>query len=451
MTSVMKSTLTIMSFGLLLSSETVQAKPYYLEIGTLGGAWSDVKGVSGDGGTVVGSSTTAAGKAHAFVWRLKAKMLDIGKSNPGGSIATAASVKGTTVVGWASPIDTSNTNSELPFYWRGAALKFLMPLGGAGATGRAWGVSGNGALIVGESTTSAGALHATLWKTGGGAVDLGAPKPQSNSSAFAISEDGSTVVGVLDLAQPLVWRVGGSTEMQTLPLPVGALGGFAMGVNVDGSIVAGMTYDGSVYQAVLWTRETGQWAVSFAQAHPVVPQGPNVGAALYGADFYGVAGVAGNARAIGTGGSWPAEAVFADVKGAAASWTDVNFIPGLTPNPQGRKLHLGVGISRNGSAIGGSSLAAPGLAPDSSRGYLIMGLPATPVPPSKNSPIHISHEITCKGPCFSVPPFTKEQIEKVKQWAWGSDWQETEAKSPVPRLRLMIEGQLKARSPKTSH
>ncbi len=453
MTSIKKSIFKIIIFGLLLSSGNAQSKPYFLEIGTLGGAWSDVKGISGDGGTVVGDSTTTSGKVHAFVWRFKGKMLDIGKSNPGPSFATAASVKGDTVVGWASPIDTQNTNTDLPFYWRGASLNFLKPLGGSGGTGRAWGVSGNGSLIVGESTTSSGALHATLWNIGGGAVDLGSPKPGSNSSAFAISEDGSTVVGLLDLSQPLVWRVNGSaTQMETLPLSGGAAGGIAMGVNVDGSIISGFANTNGVYQAVLWTRVNGQWAISFVDAYPIVEQGSNVGAALQGAGFYGVAGVAGNARAIGIGGaSWPAEAVFADVNGAVAKWTDVNFITGLTPKPLGRKLHLGIGISRNGSAIAGASLAAPGLGPDTSRGYFIIGLSSMPVPPSKKSPVHISLEITCKAPCFSVPPFSKEQIEKFKQWAWRSDLHETGPKLLAPRLRLMMERQMKALSSEISH
>lgn len=448
MISRVKATTKILALGLLLSSGTAQSKPFYFEIGTLGGASSEAKGVSGDGGTVVGHSMTAAGKVHAFVWRFKAKMLDIGKNNPGPSFATAASTHGDTVVGWASPIDTQTTNAELPFYWRGATLKFLAPLGGAGATGRAWGVSGNGELIVGASDTSTGGLHATLWKTGGEVIDLGAPKPGSLTSAFAISEDGRTVVGLADLNQPLVWRIGAGVQMEMLPLPAGTMAGIAMGVNTNGSVIAGVALNGDVDQAVLWTRKSGKWVVAFSQASPLVAKGLGLGVVLQGAGFYGVAGVVGNGRAIGYAGpAYPADAVFADVKGNAANWTDVNFIPGLWPKPKGRKLHIGVGISRNGAAIVGSSLAMPGKEAASSRGYLITGLPPTPLPPSTLSPIHVSEEITCEAPCFSVPPLTKEQIEKFRQWAWRPDFQETGRSLSAQQLRFMLERQMKPQRP----
>lgn len=448
MTSLMKFALTFLLFGLLFPAELAQAKPFYFEIGTLGGAWSEANGISGDGGAVVGYSATSAGKIHAFVWRFKATMLDIGKDNPGPSFATAASTHGDTVVGWASPIDTKTTNAELPFYWRGADLKFLAPLGGLGATGRAWGVSGNGDLIVGESETSTGGLHATLWKTGGGVIDLGVPKPGALTSAFAISEDGRTIVGLADLNQPLVWRIDGSIQMEMLPLPAGAMAGVAMGVNTNGSVIAGVARDGDNDQAVLWTRKSGKWVVAFAQTSPVVPQGLGLGVVLQGAGFYGVAGVFENGRAIGYAGpEWPADAVFGDVKGNTAIWTDANFLPGLWPKPKGRKLYIGVGISRTGSAIVGSSFAAPGKDPASSRGYLITGLTAKPLPPSTLSPIHISHEITCEAPCFSVPPLTKEQVEKFRQWAWRPDLRLAGSSSSTPQLHLMIEHQKKARNP----
>jgi len=448
MTAHVKSTLTIVALSLLLSSGSARSKPFYFEIGTLGGAWSDATGVSGDGGTVVGDSVTAAGKVHAFVWRFRTKMLDIGKDNPGPSFATAASLHGDTVVGWASPIDTQTTNAELPFYWRGASLKFLTPLGGSGATGRAWGVSGDGVLIVGESDTSTGALHATLWKRTGGVIDLGASAPNALTSAFAISEDGRTIVGLADLNQPLVWRVGGSIAMEKLPLPAGAMAGLAMGVNVDGSIIAGIARDAKGEQAVLWTRKSGKWVVAFAQASPVMPLANGLGVTLNGAGFYDVAGVVGNERAIGYAGTpWPADAVFADIKGDTASWTDTNYIPDLWPKPKGRKLYIGVGISRNGSAIVGASLAASGKDPASARGYLITGLTPRPVPSSKVSPIHISNEITCEAPCFNIPPLTKEEIEKFRQWAWRPDLQAVGPSSPAPQIRAMIERQMKARKP----
>lgn len=448
MTSLVKSTLKILVFGLLFSTETAQSKPFYFEIGTLGGSWSEAKGVSGDGGTVVGHSATAAGRIHAFVWRFKTTMLDIGKDNPGPSFATAASMHGDTIVGWASPIDTQTTNAELPFYWRGAALKFLAPLGGSGATGRAWGVSGNGELIVGASDTSTGGLHATLWKTGGDVIDLGAPNPNSLTSAFAISEDGRTIVGLADLNQPLVWRIGVSIQMEMLPLPAGAMAGVAFGVNTNGSVIAGVAVDGDGDQAVLWTRKSGKWVVALAQASPVVAKGLGLGVVVHEAGFYGVAGVFGNGRAIGYAGpAYPADAVFADVKGNAASWTDVNFIPGLWPKPKGHKLYIGFGISRNGSAIVGSSLAMPGKDPASSRGYLITGLPPKSVPHSTLSPVHISHEITCAAPCFGVPPLTKEEIEKFRQWAWRSDLRETGQSLSAQQLRFMLERKMKPEKP----
>jgi probable HAF family extracellular repeat protein len=109
--------------------------------------------------------------------------------------------------------------------------------------GRANAVSGDGSVVVGQSS-SAGGLQAFRWTTSGELQGLGfLPGYTASSEALALSADGSVVVGMstgdnADTPQAFIWTA--SAGMQ----PLGRLPEFlawsqAAGVSADGTMVVG--------------------------------------------------------------------------------------------------------------------------------------------------------------------------------------------------------------------
>jgi probable HAF family extracellular repeat protein len=162
------------------------------QLGSLGGGNSTAYGVndgSSSGPQVVGSSYTAAGLQHAFLWR-DGSMTDLGT------------------------------------------------LGGSDSSGR--GINNSG-QVVGWANTAAGATRAFLWDPVTGMRDLGTLG--GASSAAAGINDGGQVVGWADLANgqtdAFVWQNGRMYDLGTLS---GGSGSSAAGINASGR-VAGTAWD----------------------------------------------------------------------------------------------------------------------------------------------------------------------------------------------------------------
>ena len=423
--------------GCLAWAVETRADPKYVELGTLGGAYSVAEAVSADGGTVVGASETGSASRHAFLWRAKTnEMIDLGAANPGPSTATAVNANGTVAVGYASPIDTLNTNSELPFRWAAGKMTLLPPLDSTPqkkGTGRAWGVSATGATVVGQSTSATGDLHAFLWTVGSGVIDLGAAAPTSMTSAFAMSENAGTVAGLLELNQPVVWTAGGAgMQMHVLPMPQGAAAALPLSVNANGSLVAGAAISGKTWRGIIWALTNGNWTI--------IGDADNV-------SFYGVTGSHSEARAMGVGGATqPSHALIADLHGSL-TLTDANDLPKLTPKPVGRVLVNGEGVSRDGTAIAGNSAAAPDAPALTQRAFLISGLKKIGgVIRGRRPPIIRPHfEVTCPAPCRLGPPPSPEQLVILEQFAWGSADGQVSPNPMASRVRLILERLLQAR------
>ena len=223
------------------------------------GGSSAANGVSADGSTVVGVSDYMEGPTNddtgtqAFRWTSATGMVGLGDPTGLGSSANAVSANGTVVVG-GSGADMN----PFAFRWTGSGLDAIGGL--AGAHSRANGVSADGSTVVGESVTASGPYHA-FRATGGGANDLGALS-DGGSFANGVSADGSVAAGwtygpgSMD-AQACVWRKDG--QLVGLGDLAGGtiLGGFnstATAVSADGSVVVGESIvSASTFHAFRWT------------------------------------------------------------------------------------------------------------------------------------------------------------------------------------------------------
>jgi probable HAF family extracellular repeat protein len=178
---------------------------------------SAASAVSADGLVVVGDSDSAHGQ-EAFRWTAAGGMQGLG-SLPGGSfgtIAYAANADGSVIVG------EGTSSSGLPEAFRWTQAGGMRGLNNAGAdfvASTARGVSADGSVVVG-TMTSLGGTQAFLWTPALGMTSLkahllslgvAAVQGWTLENAFAVSADGTTVVGYgfdpQDRAQGWVARI----------------------------------------------------------------------------------------------------------------------------------------------------------------------------------------------------------------------------------------------------
>jgi probable HAF family extracellular repeat protein len=202
--------------------------------------------VSGDGHVAVGQGNGGWG---GYVMRQvdAAAPENLGHLNGGsGGEATGVSHDGSVIVGISD-----NGVTTLGFRYVGGVMTSVGTLGGTTYDwSRAWAVSADGTTVVGQSTTSSGVLHAFKHVTllGGSTFmfDLGVLTGGTDSMAKAVSADGSVVVGYSEVL------VGGSVVTHAMRHTIalgmedlGTLGGsysIAFGISSDGSIITGESY-----------------------------------------------------------------------------------------------------------------------------------------------------------------------------------------------------------------
>jgi probable HAF family extracellular repeat protein len=144
----------------------------------------------------------------------------------------------------------------------------LGTLGGAVYASEAWGVSGDGNVVVGESRSSAmgGADEAFRWTEATGMVGLGDLAGGGNwTEARAVSRDGSVVVGSSGSSlggEAFRWTEAGG--MVGLGILSGNDYSTATAVNRDGSVVVGYNENGDleVEEAFRWSAATGMLSLA---------------------------------------------------------------------------------------------------------------------------------------------------------------------------------------------
>lgn len=189
-----------------------------VDLGTLGGNWSYAYDVSRDGSTVVGQSNLVNdGNSHAFRWTEETGMVGLGTLGGDWSYARAVSNDGSAIVGNSRNVEDTNTHA---FLWtEEGGMRDLGTLGGEWSYGED--ISGDGAVATGYSaleTVTNGEdsytpYHAFRWTEEDGMTDLGT-LGGNHSYAYAISNDGSTIVGEAQTEEgywhPFIYR----TQMQ---------------------------------------------------------------------------------------------------------------------------------------------------------------------------------------------------------------------------------------------
>ncbi|GCL47825.1 PEP-CTERM sorting domain-containing protein [Microcystis aeruginosa] len=176
---------------------------------------------------------------------------------PGGSFSTASGVSadGSVVVG-----ESSSANGREAFRWTQATgMVGLGDLPGGFFNSQPFGVSGDGSVVVGESS-SANGFEAFRWTQGTGMVGLGDfPGGGFGSIARGVSADGSVVVGYGFSANGQeAFRWTQATGMVGLgDLAGGSFSSTANGVSADGSVVVGESESANGNEAFRWTQATG--------------------------------------------------------------------------------------------------------------------------------------------------------------------------------------------------
>lgn len=202
-----------------------------LDLGTLGGSNSVATGINNDGVVVGGSYTAHDDVEHAFAYRRPGKMMDLGSLGGKHKNSMARGVNNLgQVVGYS---DTAKGPGSHAFLYTHGTMRDLGTLGGTNSIARA---INDGGLVVGDASAAGDhAYHAFLYRHGT-LHDLGT-LGGTNSSARAINR-GGWVAGDADTAgdathHAFLYHDG---TMQDL----GSLGGnnsFAYGINNRGQVV----------------------------------------------------------------------------------------------------------------------------------------------------------------------------------------------------------------------
>jgi probable HAF family extracellular repeat protein len=149
------------------------------------------------------------------------------------SHATAISGDGATAVGW---VDAGFSTASQGFRWSSPAGTQILALQDGMFWSRAYDVSYDGSIIVGSQNSFPDytAYHAASWTNGGASHAI--PGTESlESNAFAISDNGRTIVGTTGMTLSMAFRYTEDTGLVTPNVSVT----YGHGVSPDGSIALG--------------------------------------------------------------------------------------------------------------------------------------------------------------------------------------------------------------------
>lgn len=234
----------------------------HLLLNLAGGAAAEAVGCSADASRIVGAAADSGAVLRPVVWTdftsAPAVLPDLGF----GGGANAISYDNSTIVG--SVTDSSGFSQACA--WRGGpswALTVLTGLGGSNS--QAFAVSIDGSTIVGSSQVPAGLepIHAAKW-TGGApwsaAIDLGLIAGGLSAIAYGCSGNASKIVGqTTDAAgfDAAIWTLNGPDVLQVPPGATHSV--FSRGIDLSGTYIGGSAVFGITGdQPVLWSNGVPQ-------------------------------------------------------------------------------------------------------------------------------------------------------------------------------------------------
>jgi probable HAF family extracellular repeat protein len=217
--------------------------------------------LSGNGQAAVGVCTADDG-ARAFLWTHSAGMRDLGVL-PGGTLGAEA--HGISFTGGAVCGTSHSADGFHAFRWTSAGMQDLGTLDGDYSN--AFAISADGSVVVGAAglgekgrngkardDDKGGGEHAFVWTAAGGMQDLGALEEEDSSGALAVSADGSVATGYSG-PTAVVWDADGMHDLEVLP---GGSVSINYAISGDGRVAGGLcnTASGATV-ASLWTAQLG--------------------------------------------------------------------------------------------------------------------------------------------------------------------------------------------------
>lgn len=220
-----------------------------------------------------------------------------------------------------------------------AGAQTITSIGSLGPTSRseAFALSSDGSAVVGYAATPSGILYAVRWTSADGLRNLGVLPGGIRSLGFGVSADGEVVTGmgvVPGAGHVFRWTPsGGMQDLGTLAVQNVSYG-FA--VSSDGMVIAGGPSSGAEGHALTWSGAAG-----------LVDRGVLPGDTSSAISALSVDGQAGAGYSGGAGGS------------VAVRWTASNGMEGLGTLPGGADSE-GTAISADGSVVAGWSESVAG-------------------------------------------------------------------------------------------
>src|ERR1044072_1580098 len=224
------------------------------------GLETKVWALSADGLTAVGQANDFDGATHAVYWQSSGAAQDLGFL-PGGtySIAQGVNHDGSVIVGFGD-----NTDGDRAWMWTAGGGMLALPIPVGSTYSYAYGISSDGSTIVGEyGDPDTGNDVACYW-AGSDPVDIGRLPGGDAAWTNAASRDRTGLVGTSHTADgPPAFRWTSDGGMEDLGVLEVDSQSFSYAVSGDGSIVVGAGYvsdvpgPGAHYHAFRWTTGTG--------------------------------------------------------------------------------------------------------------------------------------------------------------------------------------------------